>query len=174
MNGFSDERLRWPTQRCWRAFLEDSARNPAGTDGCRLACFPSDQPVPRSGLPDTHADSHRARHVSICRGIVADGRDTDDVHRRRFSPPRSRAFRTVPRAKIERAFRELIGVLKGYEAYASRHPHPPAAPHTRLVGFLIAILASTLLVPLPFSNILPGLAIGTVALASWNRTANSC
>jgi hypothetical protein len=86
--------------------------------------------------------------------------------RHAVSLPRNLAFRTVARAKVERAFHGLIAVLRGYEAYALRHPHPPAARHTRWVGFLVALLALTLLVPLPFSNILPGFAIGTVALAS--------
>ena len=87
-------------------------------------------------------------------------------HHRGFALPRTLLARTIPRVKLERAVNSLLALLKRYEAYALAHPHPPARHHTRLAGFLVAALAASLLVPLPFSNILPGLTIGTVSLAS--------
>ncbi|MBS0281923.1 MAG: exopolysaccharide biosynthesis protein [Proteobacteria bacterium] len=69
-------------------------------------------------------------------------------------------------ARFEKASRLLLRLLKRYEAYAMRRPHPPSHRHTRWTGLLIAVLGAALLVPLPFSNVLPGFTVGTVALAS--------
>ena len=69
-------------------------------------------------------------------------------------------------ARFEQASRLLLRILKRYEAYAMRRPHPPSHRHTRWTGLLIAVLGAALLVPLPFSNLLPGFTVGTVALAS--------
>src|SRR5690242_6557080 len=80
--------------------------------------------------------------------------------------PRWAARKIIPRAKIERVLQTLDKLLSRYETYALKHPHPPAGHHTVLVGTMVTILSATLLVPLPFSNVLPGITIGTVALAS--------
>lgn len=69
-------------------------------------------------------------------------------------------------ARFEKASRLLLLILKRYESYAMRRPHPPSHRHTRWTGLLIAVLGAALLVPLPFSNVLPGFTVGTVALAS--------
>jgi hypothetical protein len=88
------------------------------------------------------------------------------LHRRDFILPRFLAARKIRPAHIQRTLRALSGALKRYEAFALSHPHPPARHHTRLAGLLVMVLSVALLVPLPFSNILPGLTIGTVAVAS--------
>jgi hypothetical protein len=88
------------------------------------------------------------------------------AHRRGFLVPQFLAARQIPAARLERAFGGVLPVLKWYEAYAISHPHPPAKHHTRLVGILVTMLSVVLLLPLPFSNVLPGFAIGTVALAA--------
>lgn len=88
------------------------------------------------------------------------------LHRGGFPVPRFLARRRIPRARVERAVKMSAGLLKRYEAYALAHPHPLTGPHTLLTGVLILALSSALLVPLPFSNVLPGLTIGTVAIAS--------
>lgn len=72
----------------------------------------------------------------------------------------------ISAARFEKASRFLVLILKRYEAYAMRRPHPPSHRHTRWTGLLIAVLGAALLVPLPFSNVLPGFTVGTVALAS--------
>lgn len=69
-------------------------------------------------------------------------------------------------ARFEKASRLLLLILKRYESYAMRRPHPPSHRHTRWTGLLIVVLGAALLVPLPFSNVLPGFTVGTVALAS--------
>lgn len=88
------------------------------------------------------------------------------LHRRDFILPRFLAARKIRPAHIQRTLGALSGALKRYEAFALSHPHPPARHHTRLAGLLVMVLSVALLVPLPFSNILPGLTIGTVAVAS--------
>ena len=87
-------------------------------------------------------------------------------HRRAFPLPEFLASRQIPVARLERAIRSVQKVLKRYESFALAHPHPPTRHRTRLAGLLVSALAAALLVPLPFSNVLPGFTIGTVALAS--------
>src|SRR5215472_8248327 len=87
-------------------------------------------------------------------------------HQRRVFVPGFLARKKLSRAKVERDFRGLSAVLRYYESYAARRPHPPARHHTRLVGIVVMTLAVALLVPLPLSNIMPALAVGAVALAS--------
>ncbi len=88
------------------------------------------------------------------------------AHRRGFFVPQFLATRHFPAARLDRAFKGVLPVLKWYEAYALSHPHPPAKHHTRLVGLLVTLLSMVLLLPLPFSNVLPGFAIGAVAVAA--------
>ncbi len=88
------------------------------------------------------------------------------LHRRGFLVPTFLARRTIPVEKVERSFKGLLVILKFYETYALRRPHLPERHHTKLVGVLVATLSAALLIPLPFSNVLPGLTIGAVALAS--------
>ena len=87
-------------------------------------------------------------------------------HQRRVFVPGFLARKKLSRAKVERDFRGLSAVLRYYESYAAKRPHPPARHHTRLVGIMVMTLAVALLVPLPLSNIMPALAVGAVALAS--------
>lgn len=87
-------------------------------------------------------------------------------HRRGFPVPAFLARKKLTRAQILQAFRISELLLRRYEAFALVHPHPPSRHHTRLTGVLVATLSSALLVPIPFSNVLPGLTIGTVAIAS--------
>jgi hypothetical protein len=87
-------------------------------------------------------------------------------HRRAFPVPAFLSRKKLSRAQILRAFMISELLLRRYEAFALVHPHPPSRHHTRLTGVLVATLSSALLVPIPFSNVLPGLTIGTVAVAS--------
>ncbi len=86
--------------------------------------------------------------------------------RRNIFVPLFAGQRRLSAARFEKASRLLLRILKRYEAYAMRRPHPPSRRHTRWTGLLIAVLGAALLVPLPFSNVLPGFTVGTVALAS--------
>jgi hypothetical protein len=87
-------------------------------------------------------------------------------HRRHIFVPLFAGKGRLSAARFEKASRLLLRILKRYEAYAMRRPHPPSHRHTRWTGLLIAVLGAALLVPLPFSNVLPGFTVGTVALAS--------
>ena len=87
-------------------------------------------------------------------------------HRRNIFVPRFLAMRIIRPAQLARAFTLAKGALKRYEVYALAHPHPPTSRHTWLAGALVTVLSATLLVPLPFSNVIPGFAIGTLAIAS--------
>jgi hypothetical protein len=87
-------------------------------------------------------------------------------HRRSIFLPRFLTRHKIPPFEIEPSFKGLLRVLKRYEAYALRHQHLPTRSHTRLVGVLVTALGAMLLIPLPFSNVLPALAIGTVSFAS--------
>ena len=87
-------------------------------------------------------------------------------HRRAFALPGFLAARRISPARLAGAVRTMQAILKRYEKFALAHPHPPARHRTRLAGLLVSALAAALLVPLPFSNVLPGFTIGTVALAS--------
>ena len=87
-------------------------------------------------------------------------------HRRAFFLPGFLAARKIPPARFEAAIRTMQKILKRYERFALAHPHAPARHRTRLAGILVSALAASLLVPLPFSNVLPGFTIGTVALPS--------
>jgi hypothetical protein len=78
--------------------------------------------------------------------------------------PHFLAAKKIRAARVERVFKASAALLKRYETYALRRPHPPARHHTRLVGALVLMLSAMLLVPLPFSNVLPGFTVGTVAL----------
>ena len=87
-------------------------------------------------------------------------------HGRGLLPGRLSAWQGFPSVGIERGLKGLLPVLKCYEAYALRHPHRPARNHTKLVGVLVTMLSVILLIPLPLSNVVPGLTLGTIAIAS--------
>lgn len=82
------------------------------------------------------------------------------------SLPTFLGHQSISSRKVTGGFKCLLAGLKFYESRAVRRSGALAWHHTRLIGTLVTTLSVTLLVPLPFSNILPGLAIGILALAS--------
>lgn len=88
------------------------------------------------------------------------------LHRRVFFVPDFLARRRISPMRLERALNGAMWLLKRYERFALAHPHPPARTRNRLAGFLVLVLSLALMVPLPLSNVLPGLTVGLVALAS--------
>jgi hypothetical protein len=88
------------------------------------------------------------------------------MRRRSFYVPRFLASRRIAPPRFERALNTAMSLLKRYARYALAHPHPPARARNRLSGVLVLLLSAALMVPLPFSNVLPGVTVGVVALAS--------
>lgn len=88
------------------------------------------------------------------------------AHHRSFFVPRFLASRRIATARLARALNRATSLLKRYERFALAHPHPPARSHNRLTGILVLLLSAALLVPLPFSNVMPGLTLGLLGLAS--------
>lgn len=88
------------------------------------------------------------------------------AHRRSFFVPRFLASRRIATVRLARALNRATSLLKRYERFALAHPHAPARAHNLLVGGMVLLLSAALFVPLPFTNVMPGLTIGIVGLAS--------
>lgn len=84
--------------------------------------------------------------------------------------PRRLAELSIPMSRLSWAVDKLLPVL----AYLERHVRPrwpwlTAPPAINLVGLLMAILSVTFALPLPFTQLPPGLAILLIAVAMLER-----
>ena len=79
--------------------------------------------------------------------------------------PRFIAGRLLPTRQIARFIDHLIPPTKALEKFIRPRWHMPFMAAQRIVGFTVLMLAATLLVPIPLSNIIPGASTVLVALA---------
>lgn len=79
--------------------------------------------------------------------------------------PRRLATRRVSTARLGRVLSRVIPALKRLERIVRPRWGTPFEMTKRVVGFVILLLGGTLLAPLPFSNIIPALAIMLIAFA---------
>lgn len=79
--------------------------------------------------------------------------------------PRSIARRTFPVHRIARLVDRAIPVIRALEKIVRPRWHTPFAATKRVVGSIVLMLAATLLLPVPLSNIIPGLLIMLIAVA---------
>jgi hypothetical protein len=75
------------------------------------------------------------------------------------------ARRRVPKAKLARLIARINPVLRRIEKVVRPRWPTPFEATKRSVGFLVLLLAATLLAPIPFSNIVPALVIVLLSFA---------
>ncbi len=75
------------------------------------------------------------------------------------------ARRRIPRAKLARMIARINPVLRRIERVVRPRWPTPFEATKRAVGFLVILLAATLLAPIPFSNIVPALVIVLLSFA---------
>jgi hypothetical protein len=81
------------------------------------------------------------------------------------SLPRFIALRRIPTPKIARLVHRTIPLLKRLETIIHPRWHTPFEATKRGVGLIILLLAGTLILPFPFSHIIPALVIMLVSFA---------
>jgi hypothetical protein len=75
------------------------------------------------------------------------------------------ARRRIPRAKLARLIARINPVLRRIEKVVRPRWPTPFEATKRSIGLVVLLLAGTLLAPIPFSNIPPGLAIVLLSFA---------
>jgi hypothetical protein len=81
------------------------------------------------------------------------------------SLPRFIALRRIPTPRITRLVRRAIPLLRRLETIIHPRWHTPFEATKRVVGSIILLLAATLLLPLPFSHVIPTLVIMLISFA---------
>lgn len=79
--------------------------------------------------------------------------------------PRFIAGRTVPVRRIAEMIDRAIPVMRTLEKTIRPRWHTPFVVTKRIVGAIVLMLAVTLFLPVPFSNVIPGLLVMLIALA---------
>jgi hypothetical protein len=79
--------------------------------------------------------------------------------------PRFVERRSLPPPRIAWLVEHSIPVIKTLEKVIRPRWHTPFMATKRVVGFVVLILAATLFMPIPLSNIIPGALIMLIALA---------
>jgi hypothetical protein len=85
--------------------------------------------------------------------------------RREPALPRRLGARSLSKARLGRILARVIPVLRRLERVVRPRWATPFETTKRVVGFVILLLGATLLAPLPFSHIIPILAIMLLAFA---------
>jgi hypothetical protein len=75
------------------------------------------------------------------------------------------ARRRIPRAKLARLIARLNPILRRIEKVVRPRWQTPFEATKRAIGFVILLLAATLLAPIPLSNIIPALMIVLLSFA---------
>jgi hypothetical protein len=81
------------------------------------------------------------------------------------SLPRFIALRRIPTPKIAPMVHRAIPLLRRLETIIHPRWHTPFEATKRVVGSIILLLAATLLLPLPFSHVIPTLVIMLISFA---------
>jgi hypothetical protein len=79
--------------------------------------------------------------------------------------PRFIGDRRLPAKRIERLTDRVIPVMETLETFIRPRWHTPFTAMKRLVGLIVVLLALTIFMPIPLSNILPGALTMLVAFA---------
>jgi hypothetical protein len=79
--------------------------------------------------------------------------------------PRFIARRSLPARHISQSLVRILPVMEALETFVRPRWHTPFVATKRVVGLIVALLALTILVPIPFSNIIPGALTMLVAFA---------
>jgi hypothetical protein len=79
--------------------------------------------------------------------------------------PRFMRSRSLPRDRFVALTMRLIPVVKVLERFIHPRWQTPLSVTRRGVGLVLLLMATTLFVPVPFSNVVPGLATMFIALA---------
>jgi hypothetical protein len=79
--------------------------------------------------------------------------------------PRFIGVRPLPAQRITRLVDRIIPVMEALETFIRPRWHTPFTATKRLVGLIVILLALTILIPIPFSNIVPGALTMLVAFA---------
>jgi hypothetical protein len=79
--------------------------------------------------------------------------------------PRAIASRALSTRRIARLIARAIPVMKALETFIRPRWPTPFIATKRIVGLIVLILAASLLMPIPLSNIIPGATIMLVAFA---------
>jgi hypothetical protein len=87
------------------------------------------------------------------------------VARRHPALPRFIAERAIPTRRIARLIDRAVPLLRFMERFIRPRWGTPFETTKRVVGVILLLLGVTLVAPIPFSNIIPALAIALVAFA---------
>jgi len=79
--------------------------------------------------------------------------------------PRFIADRSLPAQKLSRLVDRSIPVMRTLERIVRPRWHTPFVATKRVVGLIVLLLAATLFVPIPLSNIIPGALVMLAAFA---------
>lgn len=79
--------------------------------------------------------------------------------------PRRLATRRLSKARLAHTLARVIPVVRRMERIVRPRWATPFEMTKRLIGFVILLLARTLLAPIPFSNIIPALVVMLLAFA---------
>ena len=79
--------------------------------------------------------------------------------------PRFVATRHLSRRRLQRLIERIVPILRRMEKFVHPRWATPFEATKRVVGFVILLLCPTLLVPLPFSHVIPALVIMLLAFA---------
>jgi hypothetical protein len=82
--------------------------------------------------------------------------------------PRTIASRTFPSRRVAAGIRAVVAITRRIEKFV--HPRWPSFFRMkRLIGTVVLFLALSLLIPIPFTNVVPAFAIAMIALAYIER-----
>ncbi len=79
--------------------------------------------------------------------------------------PRFIMLRPLPTARVARLIARTIPVIAALEHFIRPRWQTPFVATKRLVGLIVMLLAATLFIPIPLSNVIPGALTMLVALA---------
>ena len=79
--------------------------------------------------------------------------------------PRFIAARPMPTRRIARVVNYAVPLLRSMERFIRPRWRTPFETTKRVVGVALLLLGATLVAPIPFSNVIPALAIALVAFA---------
>ena len=79
--------------------------------------------------------------------------------------PRFIAGRSIPTPRIARLIDRSTSVIRALEKIIGPRWHTPVVVTKRVVGVIVLLLAVTLFMPVPLSNIIPGALIMLIAVA---------
>jgi hypothetical protein len=79
--------------------------------------------------------------------------------------PRFIADRSLPARKIARLVNRSLPVMRALERLVRPRWHTPFMATKRVVGLIVLLLAATLFIPIPLSNIIPGALVMLAAFA---------